>query len=77
MSSFSALQQSSYKQYSRKKNKNKYKNTDILSQTRTHKNQLLAKSLLYVGSVYVCLRVCVSVCGLCCASRMPRVELAA
>lgn len=54
MSSFSVLQQSSYKQ----------KNIYICSQThtRTHKNQLLPKSLLYVGSVYVFLGVCVCMC---------------
>lgn len=70
MSSFSALQQYSNKQYTQKK---------IFSQTHTQKNQLLPKSLLYVGSVYVFLRacVCVYVCGLRCASRMPRDELAA
>lgn len=55
MSSFSALQQYSNKQYTKK----------IFSQTHTlthKKNQLLPKSLLYVGSVYVFLGVCVCMC---------------
>lgn len=59
--------------YTPEKNTHKHTHTYIYTQ-----NQLLPKSLLYVGSVYVFLKsMCVYVCGLCCASRMPRDELAA
>ena len=40
--------------------KKKYITTN--THTHTHTNQLLPKSLLYVGSVYVFLRVCVCMC---------------